>query len=336
MKIKPKKTKTALITGGAGFIGSHLCEELLSRGFKALVVDDFSTSRKSNIKHLLGNKMFEFYKGSILDIKLMTSLVKKCDLIYHMAAAVGVKYILDHPLGSIITNIKGTETVLDLAYQYRKKILIASTSEVYGKHACLPFKEEDDRILGSTSISRWGYAEAKAMDEFMALAYAKERNLKVIIVRLFNTVGPRQAGRYGMVLPRLIQQALKNEPLTVYGDGLQIRSFLYVKDAVCAIVDLSLAKHTEGEVFNIGNDQSVSIKDLAFKIRDKAHSTSEIKFIPYEEAFGDKAAEFEDMQCRIPDISKIKAAISYQPKYTLDSIIENTVQYFLENRCKVI
>jgi len=331
-----KTMKTALVTGGAGFIGSHLCEELLSRGFKVLVVDDFSTSRKANIKHLFVNKNFKFHKGSILDIKLMTSLVRKCNLIYHMAAAVGVKYILDHPLGSIITNIKGTETALDLAYQYRKKIIIASTSEVYGKHACMPFKEDDDRILGSTNISRWGYAEAKAMDEFMALAYAKERKLKIVIIRLFNTVGPRQAGRYGMVLPRLIQQALKNEPLTVYGDGLQIRSFLYVKDAVCAIVDLSLAKCVEGEVFNIGNDQAASIKDLALKIKEKTHSTSEIKFIPYEEAFGDKAAEFEDMQCRIPDISKIRKAIGYQPKYNLDSIIENTVQYFLENRCKAI
>lgn len=333
MKPKIQKTPTMLVTGGAGFIGSHLCEELLSRGFKVIAVDNLSTSHRTNITHLTKNKNFKFYKGSILNTGFLRPLVKKCDLIYHMAAAVGVKYILDHPLGSIITNIKGTETVLDLAHQYHKKIVIASTSEVYGKHACMPFKEDDDRTLGPTSISRWGYAEAKAIDEFLALAYAKERKLKVMIVRLFNTVGPRQVGRYGMVLPRLIEQALKNEPLTIYGDGLQIRSFLYVKDAVGAIIDLSLAKAAEREIFNIGSDQTTSIKDLAIKIKEKAHSSSELKFIPYEEAYPNKAAEFEDMQCRIPDISKIKKVIGYQPKYDLDAIIENTVKYFLENKC---
>lgn len=324
--------KKALVTGGAGFIGSHLCEELLSRGFKVTSLDNFSTSRKSNIARLLKNKNFKFYKGSILNRRLLSRLINQNDIIYHMAAAVGVRYILDHPISSMLTNVKGTENLLELVDKYRKKVIIASTSEVYGKHLCVPFKEDDDRILGSTGIARWSYAEGKANDEFLALAYAKERKLPVVIARLFNTVGPRQVAMYGMVLPRLIQQALQDKPLTVYGDGLQLRSFTYVKDAVGAIVNLSLKKQAEGKVFNIGSSQTISIKELAKKIIQKTHSRSSIKYISYKKAYGKKSAEFEDMQCRIPDISRIKKLIRYRSKYDIDAIIENTAKFFLKNK----
>jgi len=322
----------ALVTGGAGFIGSYLGEELLVRGFSVTVIDDLSTGSKSNIAHLLNNKSFKFHKGTILNKKLMEKLIKSSDIVYHLAAAVGVQFILDHPVGSILTNIEGTEIVLKLADQYRKKVLVTSTSEVYGKHVCAPFKEEDDRILGSTSISRWSYSDAKAMDELLALAYAKEKKLRTVIIRLFNTVGPRQVGRYGMVLPRLIQQALDNKPLTVYGDGNQSRAFAYVKDVVCAIVDISLSKKAEGEIFNIGNDQPITIKDLASKIKQKTNSKSIVKFISYKKAYGKQSIDFEDMQCRVPDLSKIKKMIGYRPRYGIDAIIDNTVEYFLKKK----
>lgn len=327
MKIKIKR---ALVTGGAGFIGSHLCEELLFRGFKVYAIDNFATSRKSNIAHLLKNKYFRFYKGSILNRELMKRLVNQCDIIYHMAAAVGVKYILDHPITSILTNLNGTEVVLEFADRYKKKVIVTSTSEVYGKHVCLPFRESDDRILGPTNISRWSYAEGKAIDEFITLAYANEKKLAVVIVRLFNTVGPRQTATYGMVLPRIIQQALKNKPITVYGDGKQSRAFTYVLDVVRAIVDLSLIKKAEGEIYNIGNEQAISIKVFALKIKERTHSKSPIKYISYKKAYGKKAINFEDMQFRMPDISKIKQMINYQPKYDIDSIIDNTREYFLK------
>ena len=327
MKIKIIK---ALVTGGAGFIGSHLCEELLSRGFKVYAIDNFATSRKSNISPLLKNKYFRFYRGTILNRALMKRLINQSDIVYHMAAAVGVKYILDHPITSILTNLNGTETVLELASRFKKKVIIASTSEVYGKHVCLPFRESDDRILGPTSISRWSYAEGKAIDEFIALAYANENKLPVVIVRLFNTVGPRQTATYGMVLPRIIEQAMNNKPLTVYGDGLQSRAFTYVLDVVRAIVDISLTKKAEGEVYNIGNEQALTIRELALKIKQKTHSKSLIKFVSYKNAYGKRSINFEDMQCRIPDISKIKTMINYQPKYDIDAIIDNTMEYFLK------
>lgn len=324
------RIKKALVTGGAGFIGSHLCEELLSRGFKVDAIDNFATSRKSNITHLLGNTHFTFHKGTILDRMRMKRLIHQCDIVYHMAAAVGVKYILNHPITSILTNLNGTEIVLELASQYKKKVIIASTSEVYGKHVCVPFRESDDRILGPTSISRWSYAEGKAIDEFITLAYANEKKLPVVIVRLFNTVGPRQTATYGMVLPRIIQQALDNKPITVYGDGEQSRAFTYVLDVVGAIVDLSLTKKAEGQVYNIGNEQAISIKEFALKIKQKTHSKSPIKYISYKKAYGKRAINFEDMQCRIPDISKIKKMIKYQPKYDIDAIIESTISSFLK------
>jgi UDP-glucose 4-epimerase len=323
-----KKKKRALITGGAGFIGTHLCEELLSRGFKVTVIDNLSTAPKSNLAFLAKLKDLKVYKDSILNEKLLERLIKNSDIVYHLAAAVGVKFILDHPLGSMLTNVEGTQIILRLANKYHKKILLTSTSEVYGKHVCSPIQEDDDRTLGSTNVSRWSYSDAKAIDEFLALAYSKERKLSVIIVRLFNTVGPRQVGRYGMVLPRFIKSALAGEPITVYGDGLQTRCFAYVKDVVRAIVDLSLEKKAEGQVFNIGNDQPISIKDLALKIKEATQSQSEIKYISYEEAYGDKSQDFEDIECRVPNISKVKNLLNYQPQYNIDKIIEATVEHF--------
>lgn len=331
---KGMKQIRTLVTGGAGFIGSHLCEDLLARGFSVVVIDNLSTGSRSNISHLLKNKEFRFCKGTILNRELMENLVKDCNLIYHLAAAVGVRFILEHPVDSILTNIEGTEIVLKLADKYRRKILITSTSEVYGKHVCAPFGEEDDRILGSTSISRWSYSDAKAMDELLGLAYAKEKKLSVVIVRLFNTVGPRQVGRYGMVLPRFVEAALSGKPITVYGNGAQIRSFAYVKDVVRAIADLSLEKKAEGEIYNIGNDQPISIKKLAQKVKQAAQSTSEIRHIPFQEAFGGRSADFEEIDCRIPNISKIKNLLGYQPKYDIDSIIRNTIKYFKETNKK--
>ncbi len=325
MRKSSDRKLTALVTGGAGFIGSHLVEELLNRGMRVIIVDDLSTGRKENISHLLKNRSdVEFHKGSILNEKLMRKLIKRSDIIYHFAAAVGVKYILKHPVTSILTNVEGTSFILKIASQYKKKVVLASTSEVYGKHVCSPIKETDDRVLGSTSVSRWSYSDSKAIDEFLALAYAKEKKLPVVIVRLFNIVGPRQVGHYGMVLPRFIEKALLNKPIPVYGDGSQIRTFTYVKDAVRAIVDLSLTKKAEGEAFNIGSDQPISIMELAKKVKEKTNSKSKIKIIPYEKAYG---KDFEDIECRIPDISKIKKIINYQPKYDLDIMIEETVEY---------
>ena len=327
-----QKKKKALVTGGAGFIGSHLCEELLSRGFEVVVIDDLTTGCKANIAHLLVNKDFKFYKNTIMNERLMARLVKNCDIVYHLAAAVGVKYILDHPIQAIITNVTGTEIMIRLADKYGKKVVLASTSEIYGKTVSSASRENDDRLVGPTSVNRWSYSNNKALDEFLALAYAKERKLRVTIVRLFNAVGPRQLGRYGMVLPRFIQSALDNRPITVYGDGSQSRTFTYVKDVVWAIVTLSLAKKAEGNIFNVGNDHAITINDLARKIKNKIGSRSKIVHISYAKAFGKKAADFEDMGCRIPDISKIKKAIKYRPCYNIDKILDNTIKHFNDQR----
>jgi UDP-glucose 4-epimerase len=325
-----KKIARALVTGGAGFIGSHLCEELLKRGFAVTAMDDLSTGSKKNILGLTRDRNFKFYKGSILDYKLMRRLIKECDIVYHLAAAVGVRYILNHALGSLLTNVDGTKIVLELADEHRKKVFLASTSEVYGKHVCSPFSENDDRILGSTSVNRWSYSDAKAIDEVLALAYAKERKLRVVIARFFNTVGPRQTGRYGMVLPRFVREALSNKPITVYGDGSQIRSFAHVKDVVKAAVGLSMLKKAEGEIFNIGNDVPITIKEMAEKIKLFTRSRSKIKFISFEDAFGKKYADFEEIECRIPDISKLKKLLKYSPQSDADSIIRSIVEYFSE------
>ncbi len=322
------------MTGGAGFIGTHLCEELLLRGFLITVIDNFSTAPKSHLSFFKNHKSIRLYKKSILDARLMRRLIMQCDIVYHLAAAVGVDFILAHPVSSLLTNVEGTANILKWAAHFRKKVVIASSSEVYGKGTRSSMNETDDRILGPTTVSRWSYSEAKAIDEFLALAYFKEKKLPVVICRLFNTVGPRQLGRYGMVLPRFIKTALAGEPIPVYGDGFQIRSFTYVKDAVRAIVDLSLEKKAEGEIFNVGNGQPVTIKALALQVKKATRSVSRIAYIPYKKAYGDKAADFEDIRCRIPDISKIKKLLGYRPRYDLEAIVHETVRATLEGRAE--
>jgi len=318
----------ALVTGGAGFIGSHLSEGLLKKKYEVYVVDNLSTGNIKNIKHLQKRKSFHFYIEDIINEKIMKRLIRKVDVIFHLAAAVGVKYILDNPLDSIRTNVKGTEVVLELANSLgKKKVFLASTSEIYGKNqdGAASFKETDDRLLGSTTKWRWSYSCTKALDEFLALAYYREKELPVTIARFFNICGPRQSGRYGMVIPRLIKQALLNKPLTVYGDGKQTRCFLYVDDAVSAIIELVEKKHALGEIFNIGNPKSISILELAEKIKKFTGSKSKIEFISYEKAY---EKGFEDMRHRKPDISKIKALLKFSPKVDIDELLKRTVAYF--------
>jgi len=322
----------ALITGGAGFIGSHLAEELLRRGDQVYVIDDLSTGRLENVEHLMSSPRFNIAVETVLNETVMDRLVSECDVIYHLAAAVGVELIVSKPVEVIQTNILGTEMVLKLANRYLKKVLITSTSEIYGKSEKIPFKETDDRVLGPTTKNRWSYSSTKAIDEFLGLAYHKENNLDVVIVRLFNTVGPRQTGRYGMVIPRLIVQALKGEPLTVYGTGKQVRCFAYVTDVVDAIVGLVNNNEAVGEIFNVGNNQPISIFDLAKKIKEKTGSESEIVFVPYGEAYEEG---FEDMAVRRPDLSKIKTLIGYQPKVNLDTILDNVIEYFATENLRV-
>lgn len=318
----------ALITGGAGFIGSHLSEALLNKKYKVYVIDNLSTGSIENIKHLEGKKAFHFYIDNITNEKIMARLIKKVDVIFHLAAAVGVKYILDNPLESIKTNVRGTEIVLELANSYgKKKVFLASTSEIYGKdrgkHA--PFKETDDRLLGSTTRWRWSYSCTKALDEFLALAYYREKKLPLVIARFFNTCGPRQTGRYGMVIPRFIKQALLNKSITVYGDGKQTRCFLYIDDAVKAIIGLAGEGKATGDIFNIGNPRSISISELAKKIKILTKSKSKIVFLPYEKAY---EKGFEDMRHRKPDISKIHTLIKFTPTVMIDELLRRTIRYF--------
>lgn len=322
----------ALITGGAGFIGSHLADELLKRGDIVNVVDNLSTGRLKNIEHLLPSPRFNIAVETILNETVMDRLVSECDIIYHLAAAVGVKLIVNKPVEVIETNILGTEMVLKLANRYLKKVVITSTSEIYGKSTKTPFMESDDRVLGPTTKNRWSYSSTKAIDEFLSLAYHKEKKLEVIIVRLFNTVGPRQTGQYGMVVPRFVVQALKNEPLTVYGNGKQVRCFTYVSDVVEAMISLAQHSNAVGQIFNVGNDQPISVVELAQKIKTMTNSKSAIKFIPYDEAY---EAGFEDMTVRIPDLSKIKALIDYKPKVDLDEILKNVIEYFSVEQLKI-
>lgn len=321
----------ALITGGSGFIGSHLAEELIRRGDQVYIIDNLSTGRLENVEHLLSSPRFNIAVETILNETVMDRLVSECDIIYHLAAAVGVELIVSKPVEVIQTNILGTEMVLKLANRYLKKVIITSTSEIYGKSEKVPFKETDDRVLGPTTKNRWSYSSTKAIDEFLALAYHKENNLDVVVVRLFNTVGPRQTGRYGMVIPRLIVQALKGEPLTVYGTGEQVRCFAYVTDVVDAILSLSHNNEAVGQIFNVGNDQPVSIMDLAKKIKEKTNSESEIVKIPYGEAYEEG---FEDMIIRTPDLTKIKTLIGYQPKVNLDQILDNVIEYFTSDKLR--
>lgn len=317
-----------LITGGAGFIGSHLSDELLKRGHKVTIIDDLSTGRMSNIEHLKSHPDFHFAIETILNEGVMDRLVSECDAIYHLAAAVGVELIVNRPVEVIERNILGTDVVLKIANRYKKKVFIASTSEIYGKNTKMPFNEEDDRLLGPTTKSRWSYSSSKAIDEFLGLAYWKEENLPVIIGRFFNTIGPRQTGQYGMVVPRFIKQALLNQDITVYGDGDQSRCFTYVTDVVYVIAELLTNEKAVGEIFNIGGNQEITINDLAKRVIEFTGSKSKIIHISYEEAY---ESGFEDMRKRVPDVTKIRETIGSAPKVELDEMLHNIIQDIRDN-----
>ena len=314
-----------LITGGAGFIGSHLADELIKKGNEVVVLDDLSTGRFENIAHLDGKKNFHFVEGTILNEALVDKLVEKCDVVYHLAAAVGVDLIVKKPLESLTTNIKGSEIVLEMVHRYHKKVLITSMSEIYGKNANGPLKEDDDRILGSPLKSRWGYSTAKAVDEMLAYEYWRQKQVPVVIVRLFNTVGPRQTGAYGMVVPRFVTQALKDEAVTIYGTGKQSRCFLHVKDVVDTLVKLMNKDDTVGKVFNIGSQEEISIENLARKIIDITKSKSSVTYIPYSKAYEEG---FEDMERRVPDTQRVKEAVGFEPTVDLEGIIKSVVEYY--------
>jgi UDP-glucose 4-epimerase len=313
-----------LITGGAGFIGSYLAEAYLSRGDEVYVIDDLSTGSLANIKHFAKNPLFHFVNDSILNREAMLELVGICDVIAHLAAAVGVKLILEEPLKSIHTNIVGTEILLELANKFRKKTFLASSSEVYGRNSQVPLRESDIRVYGPTHLARWSYAATKAMDEFLALAYYRTKQLPIIIGRFFNTVGPRQTGRYGMVIPRFVEQALRNEPITVYGDGNQTRNFTYVEDVVRGVIALIDEPRAVGDIFNIGGEGEISINDLAARVKSVTHSASPVRHIPYNEAYQEG---FEDMERRVPDITKIANLTGYKNTYDLDGILAKVVEY---------
>jgi len=315
----------ALITGGAGFIGSHLADELIKKGDEVVVLDDLSTGRFENIAHLDGKKDFHFVEGTILNEALVDKLVEKVDVVYHLAAAVGVDLIVKKPLESLTTNIKGSEIVLEMVHRYHKKVLITSTSEIYGKNANGPLKEDDDRILGSPLKSRWGYSTAKAVDEMLAYEYWRQKQVPVVIVRLFNTVGPRQTGAYGMVVPRFVRQALKNEDVTIYGTGKQSRCFLHVRDVVDTLVKLMNKEEAVGKVFNIGSQEEITIEALAGKIIDITKSRSKVTYIPYNKAYEEG---FEDMERRVPDTQRVKEAVGFKPTVNLDGIIKSVVGYY--------
>ena len=315
----------ALITGGAGFIGSHLAEALLDGGHDVLILDDLSTGSIDNIAHLKGRPRFEYFVDSVENEPLLAELIDRSDVVFHFAAAVGVKLIVEQPVHTIETNVHGTEVVLKHASKKKKLVVIASSSEVYGKSADLPFREDSDLVLGPTPKHRWAYACSKAIDEFLALAYWKERKLPVIIVRFFNTVGPRQTGRYGMVIPNFVRQALAGEPITVFGDGTQSRSFTHVHDVVAALLKLMIEPAAIGQVINIGNTEEVSIRALAERVRELTGSASPITLIPYDQAY---ESGFEDMPRRVPDLTKVAAMIGYAPRLTLDDILVQVIDYF--------
>ncbi len=313
-----------LLTGGAGFIGSHLAEALLDHGERVSIIDDLSTGGIENIQHLKSRANFKYVLDSVMSRHIMAELVDEADFVFHLAAAVGVRLIVESPVRTIETNIKGTELVLELAAKKKKPVLLFSTSEVYGKSNSPRFLETSDLILGSPFKGRWSYAASKLIDEFLALAYNKEKKLPVIIVRLFNTVGPRQTGRYGMVIPRFVQQALAGDPITVFGDGRQTRTFTHVKDAIGAILRLARHPGAVGDIFNIGGKEEVSIQSVAELVKEVLGSPSPIVYIPYDEAYEEG---FEDMQRRVPDISKIQELIGYQPKYGLKDIILDVAEH---------
>ncbi len=318
-----------LITGGAGFIGSHLSELLLQdKDTKVTVVDSLSTGKYQNIQHLTQNPNYRLIVAPVTDRSVLEPLVADSDHVYHLAAAVGVRRIIEQPVETIETNILGTEAVLALTAQYHKKTLVASTSEVYGKNTNVPFNEEDDSVFGSTTKSRWSYACSKAIDEFLALAYHKEKGLPCVIVRFFNTVGPRQTGRYGMVIPNLVKQALRNEALTIYGDGQQSRCFTHVKDSIRCQTALMNEPRAVGQVFNLGAQEEVTIEQLAKRIIEMTGSHSELRYIPYEEAY---EAGFEDMRRRVPDTTKVRNLLGFAPDSHLDDILKDVIGYFREH-----
>jgi UDP-glucose 4-epimerase len=318
----------ALITGGAGFIGSHLAERLLQLEHDVLVLDNLSTGSIENIVHLKGEKRFSYVIDSVTSEPLLAEMVDSSDVVFHLAAAVGVKLIVEQPVHTIETNVHGTEVVLKHANKKKKLVFIASTSEVYGKSADVPFRDSSDVVLGPSAKHRWAYACSKLIDEFLALAYWKEKKLPVVIVRLFNTVGPRQTGQYGMVLPTFVRQALSGHPITVFGDGMQSRSFTYVSDVVDALIAIASERRAVGEVFNIGNTGEISIADLAARVKTLTCSDSAIQLVPYDQAY---EAGFEDMPRRVPDISKLRALVGYEPKVELDEIILRVIDYIREH-----
>ncbi|MGI6459135.1 MAG: NAD-dependent epimerase/dehydratase family protein [Candidatus Hydrogenedentales bacterium] len=305
-----------LVTGGAGFIGSHLCEALVNQGNEVTVLDDLSTGRFENIEHITG---LTSVIDSTLNKELVRDLVRETDVVYHLAATVGVQLVVEQPVRTLVNNIRGTENILEETSRYRRRLLITSSSEVYGKGTSPQFHEDDDRVMGTTSLSRWGYAASKAMDEFLAFAYWREKRHPVVIVRLFNTVGPRQTGRYGMVIPRFVAQGLRNEPLTIYGDGEQSRCFTYVGDIVPALIRLMERVDVSGEVFNIGGIQPITMKELAQRVVQKTGSTGGVTFVPYDQAYG---PGFEDMRARVPNIRKIRNAVGFEPRTSLDEILD--------------
>jgi UDP-glucose 4-epimerase len=320
-----------LITGGAGFIGSHLADRLLEIGEEVYAIDDLSTGSLKNVEHLQDNPRFHLVVDTVLHEAVMNELVFKCDEIYHMAAVVGVKQIMNRPVETLETNVKGTEMVLKMANRHKKKVLIASTSEVYGKvmdgDNCSLLTEDTDRLMGSTTKRRWAYACSKALDEFLALAYHEEKKLPVVVVRLFNTVGPRQTGQYGMVIPNFVQKALIDKPIVVHGDGSQSRSFTHIADVVEALIGLMVEPRAEGLVVNVGGTEEVTIKDLALLVKEMAGSESAIEYIPYEKAYG---PGFEDMKRRCPDIGRIKELVGFEPKIDLRGIIQSVIDYYKE------
>jgi UDP-glucose 4-epimerase len=313
-----------LVTGGSGFIGSHLAEALLAQGHRVRVLDDLSTGSVQNVAHLRGDSAFTHVEGSATDAPLVAELMDDVDVVFHLAAAVGVRLVVEHPVRTIDTNVRATETVLRLAKPRRTRVVLTSTSEVYGKSAAVPFTEDGDMLLGPTTHSRWSYACSKALDEFMALAYWREHHVPTTIARLFNTVGPRQTPHYGMVIPRLVGQALAGEPLTVYGDGMQSRCFMHVDDAVRALAALAADDGTAGEVFNVGTIEEIGIRDLAERIRDLSGTPSPIVHVPYDVAY---EKGFDDMRRRVPAIDKIRERLGWQPRISLDGILDSVITY---------